>query len=88
MSKQLQILSVNVNRSLITLTALLETSTADIILMQEPYWGPLVPRRSDVDPDGTKVTGTVNHKGWEVYHPTIVENKYPRVATFVRKEAV
>jgi Endonuclease-reverse transcriptase len=88
MSKQLQILSVNVNRSLITLTALLETSSADIILTQEPYWGPLVPRRSDVDPDGTKVTGTINHKGWEVYHPTVDENNYPWVATFVRKEAV
>jgi Endonuclease-reverse transcriptase len=88
MSKQLQILSVNVNRSLVTLTALLETSTADIILTQEPYWGPLVPRQSDVNPDGTKVTGTVNHKGWEVYHLTIDDSNYPRVATFMRKEVV
>jgi Endonuclease-reverse transcriptase len=88
MSKQLQILSINVNRSLITLTALLETSTADILLTQEPYWGPLVPRRSDVNPDGTKVTGMVNHKGWEVYHPTVDGDNYPWVATFVRKEVV
>jgi hypothetical protein len=88
MSKQLTILSINVNRSLVTLTALLETSTADILMTQEPYWGPLVPRQSDVDPDSTKVTGTVNHKGWEVYHPTITDDNYPWVATFMRKEVV
>jgi Endonuclease-reverse transcriptase len=88
MSKHLTILSVNVNRSLVILMALLETSTADILMTQEPYWGPLVPHRSDIDPDGTKVTGTINHKGWEVYHPTVDDNNYPQVATFVRKEVV
>jgi hypothetical protein len=89
MSKHLMILSINVNRSLVILTALLETSAADILMTQEPYWGPLVPCRSDVDPDGTKVTGMVNHKGWEVYHPTVVnDDNYPQVATFVRKEVV
>ena len=86
MSEHLTILSVNVNRSLVTLTALLETSIADILLIQEPYWGPLVPRRSDTDPDGTPVTGTVNHQAWQSFHPPPSTENYPRVATFVRSE--
>jgi hypothetical protein len=86
MSEYLTILSVNVNRSLVTLTALLETADTDILLIQEPYWGPLVPLRSDTDPDGTKVTGTMNHRGWRAFHPSPTDGAYPHVATFVRQK--
>jgi hypothetical protein len=77
MPEALLILSVNVGCSLATLTALLASSNADdILLVQEPYWGPLVPRHSDTDPDGVPVTGTVAHPA---PHPT----EYPWVASFV-----
>jgi hypothetical protein len=73
----LLLLSVNVGRSLATLTALLASSTADILLIQEPYWGPLVPRRSDTDPDGVPITGTVAHPEWDTFHPSPHPTEYP-----------
>jgi hypothetical protein len=43
MSNSLTIMSVNVNQSLVTLMAVLASSPAHILLVQEPFWGPLVP---------------------------------------------
>jgi hypothetical protein len=61
MPDALLLMSINVGRSLATLMALLTSCTADVLLIQEPYWGPLVPRRSDTDPNGVPITGTVTH---------------------------
>jgi endonuclease/exonuclease/phosphatase (EEP) superfamily protein YafD len=86
-SALLQIVSVNINRSNFKLTSLLQTSTADCILVQEPWWGNLVPRRSDTDPDGDPAWGTVAHPGWTVFTPDLSTSPdgHPRVLTFVRK---
>jgi hypothetical protein len=86
-SAHLQILSVNMNRSNFKLTSLLQTTAADCILVQEPWWGNLVPRRSDIDPDGDPTLGTVTHLGWTVFMPDLSSSPdgHPKVLTFVRK---
>jgi hypothetical protein len=84
MPEALLILLVNVGCSLAMLTAILASSNADILLVQEPYWEPLVPRRSDTDPDGVPVTSTMAHPAWDVFHPAPHPTEYPQVASFVR----
>jgi hypothetical protein len=88
MSNGLTIMSVNVNRSLATLTAILASSPAHILLVQEPFWGPLVSRRSDTDPAGVPVFGSTAHPLWDVFLPSSHPDPalYARVATYVRKE--
>jgi hypothetical protein len=73
-------------RIITTLTVLLASSTANILLIQEPYWGPLIPRHSDTDPTGVPVSGTTAHPGWDVFHPSPHPTEYPQVATFVQRE--
>ena len=43
---------------------MLETTDAHILLIQEPSWGCLVPKKSDNDPDGITVKGTYSHPKW------------------------
>jgi hypothetical protein len=43
MSETLHILSINMNRSNYKLISLLETTPADCVLVQEPWWGALIP---------------------------------------------
>jgi Endonuclease-reverse transcriptase len=86
-SDSLHILSVNMNRSNFKLTSLLQSSFADCILVQEPWWGPLVPKRSDTDPDSELSFGTVSHPAWTAFTPSISGSPdgHPRVITFFRK---
>jgi hypothetical protein len=86
-SDRLHILSVNMNRSNFKLASLLQTTSADCILVQEPWWGNLIPRHSDTDPDGEPVLGTVSHLAWTVFTPNLSSSPdgHPRVLTFVRK---
>jgi Endonuclease-reverse transcriptase len=85
MPENLTIVLVNMNQSKANISALLETSTANILLIQEPYWGQIIPACSDTDPEGETIHSTLNHPSWEVYNPPPSE-EYPRVATFIRKE--
>ena len=50
--QQLKILSVNMGKRCETLTALLQLTFADILLIQEPAWSAIIPERSDMDPEG------------------------------------
>jgi endonuclease/exonuclease/phosphatase (EEP) superfamily protein YafD len=86
-SSRLHILSVNMNRSNFKLVSLLNTSSADCILVQEPWWGHLIPRRSDTNPEGDPAFGTVAHPSWTVFTPSLSAspNSTPRVLTFIRK---
>jgi Endonuclease-reverse transcriptase/Reverse transcriptase (RNA-dependent DNA polymerase) len=87
---RLHILSVNMNRSNYKLISLLQSSSADCILVQEPWWGNLVPQRSDHDPDGVQTLGTVSHPAWSVFMPSLSTSPdgHPRVITFIRKSLV
>jgi Endonuclease-reverse transcriptase len=86
-SKCLHILSVNMNRSNFKLASLLQTTTADCILVQEPWWGNLIPSHSDTDPKGDPTLGTVAHPGWTVFQPNVSSSLdgHPHVLTFVCK---
>jgi Endonuclease-reverse transcriptase len=86
-STRLHVLSVNMNRSNPKLISLLQSSPADCILVQEPWWGNLVPQRSDDDPDGVPTLGTVSHPAWSALTPDLSASPdgAPRVITFIRK---
>jgi len=88
MSNALTILSVNVRKNHQDLEAILETTLADIILVQEPSWVRLVPLRSDTDPQGDETRGSVNHPKWNALFPPTAgptPEARPLVATFLRK---
>ena len=74
------------NRSNANVAALLKTTMANVVMCQEPYWGPIIPSRSDKDPNSTPLSGTINHLNWEVYNPPPNEDVYPHIATFIRKD--
>src|ERR1700730_9806174 len=66
----LTILSANVNKQRSAMESILELTTANILLIQEPPWGSLVPLVSDSDPDGTVRKGTSRHLACECLPPT------------------
>jgi hypothetical protein len=84
---KLHILSVNMNRSNYKLISLLETTNANCVLVQEPWWGSLIPRHSDRDPEGETSLGTVNHPAWTPFVPSLLSSpdSQPQVITFIRK---
>ena len=67
--RPLHIVSVNMNRQR-TMDALLQDSQADILLVQEPWFFNIVPKRSDHNPAGTPVLGPMLNPRWEVYLPS------------------
>src|SRR5882672_7956328 len=90
MSEHLTILSVNVRKSHKDLETILETTLADILLVQEPSWVRLVPLRSDTDPLGVETRGSVNHPKWNTLFPPMAgptPDARPLVATFLRKSS-
>src|SRR5487761_1223243 len=87
MSEHPSILSVNVGKRHASHESILQTSSADILLIQEPAWFNLVPSRSDYNPDGTPSWGTCRNDMWEVYLPPRL-TKCPEVATFIRKSLI
>jgi Endonuclease-reverse transcriptase len=76
------------NHSNFKLIALLETTIADCILTQEPWWGSLIPRHSNSDPDSMASHRTVAHPHWVVFSPppSSSPNSHPHVITFIRKQ--
>lgn len=64
MQDNLLILSANMNRQPNALISILVTTDASILLIQEPSWGRLVPKKSDDNPEGVKVKGTCAHPQW------------------------
>jgi hypothetical protein len=87
MHDNLTIRSANMNRSNHKLITLLETSDTTCLLIQEPWWGPLVPHHSDTDPDGKPSFGTIAHPNWTAFSPPVGEDPlHPRVITFIRKD--
>ena len=67
--RPLHIVSVNMNRQR-TMAALLQDSQADILLIQEPWFFNIVPRRSDLIPTGTPILGPMLNNRWEVFLPS------------------
>ena len=87
MSNDLLIISANMNRQPNALITILETTDASILLIQEPSWGRLVPKKSDDDPDGIEVKGTCAHPQWRTILPlTSPLDPDPHVAIFLHSD--
>src|SRR6266850_1200647 len=90
MSKDLIILSINLRKNHADLSSVLETTLADILLVQEPSWVRLVPLRSDSDPSGTETRGSINHPKWHALFPSMAgpaPDACPLIAIFLRKSS-
>src|SRR6267142_2461460 len=90
MSNTLIILSVNVRKSHKDLETILETTLADVLLVQEPSWVCLVPLRSDTNPLGEDTRGSVNHPKWNALFPPMAgtaPTSCPLVTIFLCKSS-
>ena len=82
--RPIQIMSINMNRQSPLTHTLLQTTSADIILIQEPWIGTVMTARSDTDPLGDAIFGATNNNMWECYLPSFTDPKLVRVAVYVR----
>ena len=75
------------NRQPDALITILETTDASILLIQEPSWGRLVPKKSDNDLDRIEVKGTCTHPRWRTILPiTSPTDPDPHVVIFLRSD--
>jgi len=81
----IQITSVNMRRRNPLFTAFLKATSADIVLVQEPWFGRINTLRSDSDPLGTAVHGPVKNDKWEVFLPKHSGSDICKVACYVRR---
>ena len=89
MSEQpIQIMSINMNWQSTLTHTLLQTSMADILLIQEPWIGTMKMAQSDSDPLGMAIHGPTNNNMWECYLPTFTNPDSVHVAVFVRYDLV
>ena len=82
--RPLQIMSVNVNRQSYLTHILLQTCTADILVIQEPWIGTVQTARLDTDPLGTAVPGATGNNMWDILLPTFTDPDDVRMAVFVK----
>ena len=82
--RPLQITLVNVNRQSYLTHILLQTSTADILLVQEPWIGTIQTACSDTDPLGTAVPGATGNNMWDIHLPSFTDPDDVHVAIFVK----
>jgi len=82
--RPIQITSINMNRQSTLTHILLQTSTTDILLIQEPWIGTVNTAQSDSDPLGTAIHGPTNNNMWECYLPVFTDPDLVCVAVFVR----
>jgi endonuclease/exonuclease/phosphatase family metal-dependent hydrolase len=80
----LSILSVNMRRCNAMLHALLQTSNADIIAVQEPWFGLIRTDRSDSSPLGDPIFGTTHNNLWHCLHPATTGNLPFKTAIFIK----
>ena len=84
--RPIQIMSINLNQQSPLTHTLLQTSTADILLIQEPWIGTIQTAHSDTDPMGTAISSATNNNMWQCYLPTFTDPDTVRVAVFVRHD--
>jgi len=80
----IQIMSINMNRQSPLTHTLLQTTSADIILIQEPWIGTVMTAWSDMDPLGDAIFGATNNNMWECYLPSFTDLKSVCIAVYVR----
>jgi hypothetical protein len=70
-AQPLKVISVNVHQSNDRTHALLQSSDADLILIQEPWFHTVATLQSDTDPLGTTQTGAPLNNMWETLTPKL-----------------
>ena len=84
--RPLHIVSININRQSALLHALLQTSDADVLLIQEPWHGTVNVDRSDHDPLGTHILGVTANNQWQIYYPKHSPDERCLVVTYVKTQ--
>src|SRR6267378_5860836 len=85
--RPIQITSINVNRCNTSIVhPLLQKSSFDILLLQEPWVGTINVQRDDADPTGVDVIGTAHNNMWECFLPPLSATGGCRVVTYIRHE--
>ena len=79
-------MSVNMNRQNGLTHSLLQTSDADILIIQEPWVGTVQIGRSDSDPAGIEIPGANNNNKWECYLPSFTDASDVRVAAYIKAD--
>ena len=82
--RPIQIMSVNVHRRNVIQHGLLHSSSYDILLIQEPWFGRINVTRTDNDPDGVEIQGTVANNMWECFLPPHSPTDTCKVAIYIR----
>ena len=82
----LKIVSININKQSALLHTLLQTSDADILLVQEPWHGTISTARSDTDPRGIPVLGSTTNDKWQLHYPPHLPDERCLVATYVKTQ--
>jgi len=80
----IKILAVNMHRSNVATHSLLQTSNADILLIQEPWYGHVQVAWSDSDPSGDMVNGIAHNPRWESFLPPHSSSDTCKVSAYVR----
>ena len=63
---------------------LLQSSSSDILLIQEPWFGCINVTRTDGIPDGNDVCGTAANNMWECFLPPHLPHEICKVAIYIR----
>ena len=79
----ISIVSVNMWKWNPLFIAFLQATHADIVMVQEPWFGRLIPSCSDSNPDGDEVRGFATHPRWEFFTPKHQKGKVCKVVTYV-----
>jgi len=79
----IHIASVNAHCSTARVQGLLQCSSFDIILLQEPWVGTIDVQHSDSDPTGTDITGTTFNDMWESFLPAHSPDNICKVTAYV-----
>ena len=77
-------MSVNMRRRSNMTHVLLRNSSADILLIQEPWYNTVSIARPDKDPEGIPVLGPVINNLWTVYLPAHSPSDICKVAIYVK----
>jgi len=79
----ISIVSVNMRRRNPLFIAFLQATSADIVMVQESWFGRLIPSRSDTNPDSDVVRGFTAHPGWEFFAPKHQKGDICKVVTCI-----
>jgi len=74
------------NRQCALTHSLLQTSSADILIIQEPWIGTVQIRCSDSDPSGFEVPGATHNNMWECFLPSFTDPASVQVAAYIKTD--